>query len=100
MRQPTTLAAEDQQLLESTFQTKWKEAIQEYGQAITEVRSNQRREALTNARRGITDTFVNADPDNAETKVHAIRRQGITILPVNGGRLTKPGKIGEVSHCA
>ena len=62
MRQPTTLNAEDQQLLGLAFRRKWKHVNHEYEQAIMEARnSNQRRrksEAMSTAWRVITDAFV------------------------------------------
>ena len=62
MRQPTTLNAEDQQLLELTFRRKWKQVNHEYEQAIMDARnSNQRRrksEAMSKAWRVITDAFA------------------------------------------
>ena len=62
MRQPTTLNAEDQQLLELTFRRKWKQVSHEYEQAITEARnSNQRRRKsfkMSKAWRVFTDAFI------------------------------------------
>ena len=80
MRQPTTLNAEDQQLLELTFRRKWKQVNHEYEQAIRETRnSNQRRrksEAMSNlaSDHGCLCT-VNADSDSSEAEIHAAQGQ-------------------------
>ena len=54
-------------------------------------------EALTRAWRVITDNLhgLDADPDNADTKVHAMQRRGTTILTVSGGRADQTRNDGR-----
>ena len=103
MRQPTTLNAEDQQLPEHTFRSKWKQASQEYEQAIMEARSsNQPRsksEAMSRAWRVITDTFVSSMLTQATQKPKYVQCKGKAskFFQSTVGGITKPGKIGEVA---
>ena len=76
---------------------------QEYGRAITEVRnSNQpriRSEALSEAWRVITDTFVSSMLTQTTLKPRYMQYKGKTqkFYQTKVGGLTKPEKIGEVA---
>ena len=103
MRQPTTLNAEDQQLLELTFRRKWKQVNHENEQAIMEARnSNQRRrksKAMSKAWRVITDAFVQSMLIQTAQKPKYMQHKGKTpkLFQATVGGFTKPGKIAEVA---
>ena len=103
MRQPTTLNAEDQQLLELTFRRKWEQVNHEYEQAIMEARnSNQRRrksDAMSKAWRVIMDAFVQSMLIQTAQIPKYVQDKGKTtkFFQAMVGGFTKPGKIGEVA---
>ena len=102
MRQPMTLNAEYQQLLEHTFRRRLKQASQEYEQAIMERSSNQPRsksEAMSRAWRVITDTLVRSMLTQTTRKPKYMQYKGKApkFFQTTVGGFTKPGKIGEVA---
>ena len=102
-RQPTTLKAEDQQLLELTFRRNWKQVNHEYEQAIMEARnSNQRRrksEAMSKAWRVITDGIVQSMLIHKGQTPKKVQYKGKTpkFFQATVGGFTKTGKIVEVA---
>ena len=96
MRQPTTLNAEDQQLLEQTFRDKWTNVLQEYERAITEAKSSDhprsRSEALSEAWRIITNTFVNSMRVQTTLKQRYMQYKGKApkFYQTTVGGMTKP----------
>ena len=100
MRQPTTLNAEDEQLLELTFRRKWKQVNHKYEQAIIKEQQSAKKkksDAMSKAWRVIAAAFVQSMLIQTAQKIVQYKGKTPKFFQATVGGFTKPGKIGEVA---